>query len=192
MVRGRRFSSSATAALDSVFYLGSGRGLPLHVAPPQARALTWSLTLTRLNSGRDLSSQWCLKNCTARSRAWAFSREEKVPRLRRLPVFGSLLREYKRYSPDFNLRIISTSSGHDKSAGHDKSGTRRVPKLPAVRYARASVPLGSGDATDPLVDKTTTRNAGTATPPSAWRSPASPMLLGHQWQRRRFSLPPSA
>ena len=31
---------------------------------------------------------------------------EKVPKLRRLPVFGFFLREYKRYSPDFNLRII--------------------------------------------------------------------------------------
>jgi hypothetical protein len=31
---------------------------------------------------------------------------EKVPRLRRLPVFAFFFREYKRYSPDFNLRII--------------------------------------------------------------------------------------
>ena len=31
---------------------------------------------------------------------------EKVPRLRRFPVFGFFLREYKRYAPDFSLRII--------------------------------------------------------------------------------------
>jgi hypothetical protein len=29
-----------------------------------------------------------------------------VPRLRRFPVFASFFREYKRNSPDFNLRII--------------------------------------------------------------------------------------
>jgi hypothetical protein len=37
----------------------------------------------------------------------AFSMVEKVPRLRRLPVFGFFLREYNRYSPDFSFRIIS-------------------------------------------------------------------------------------
>jgi hypothetical protein len=36
----------------------------------------------------------------------AFLSVEKVPRLRRLPVFAFFFREYKRYSPDFNLRII--------------------------------------------------------------------------------------
>lgn len=29
-----------------------------------------------------------------------------VPRLRRFPVFGFFLREYRRYSPDLSLRII--------------------------------------------------------------------------------------
>jgi hypothetical protein len=29
-----------------------------------------------------------------------------VPRLRRLPVDGFFLREYRRYCPDFSLRII--------------------------------------------------------------------------------------
>jgi hypothetical protein len=43
---------------------------------------------------------------------------EKVPRLRRLPVFGFFLREYNRYSPDFSLRIIlsATSSTFRMSA----------------------------------------------------------------------------
>src|ERR1700738_4703877 len=34
-----------------------------------------------------------LKNCTARSCFWAAARVLKVPRLRRLPVFGLILRE---------------------------------------------------------------------------------------------------
>ncbi len=39
------------------------------------------------------SLQCRLKNCTARSWALAFSREGNVPRLRRLPVLLSFLRE---------------------------------------------------------------------------------------------------
>lgn len=30
-----------------------------------------------------------------------------VPKFRLLPVFGSFLREYSRYCPDFNFRIIA-------------------------------------------------------------------------------------
>jgi hypothetical protein len=37
-----------------------------------------------------------LKYCTARSCLSACARDEKVPRLRRRPVFGSLLPEYSR------------------------------------------------------------------------------------------------
>ena len=48
----------------------------------------------------------CLKNCTARSRASAALRVLNVPRLRRLPVFGFFLREYKRYLPLVSFRII--------------------------------------------------------------------------------------
>ena len=33
----------------------------------------------------------------------------KVPRFRRFPVFGSFLREYKRYWPELNFRIIESS-----------------------------------------------------------------------------------
>ena len=37
--------------------------------------------------------QWRLKYCTSRSCFSAAARVSKVPRLRRLPVFGSILRE---------------------------------------------------------------------------------------------------
>jgi hypothetical protein len=50
--------------------------------------------------------QCLLKYCTARSWASAFCLDEKVPKLRRFPVFTFFLREYRRYSPDFNLRIM--------------------------------------------------------------------------------------
>src|SRR5438128_9398278 len=53
-----------------------------------------------------ISHQWRLKNCTARSCCLAFSSDENVPKLRRLPVCGFFLREYSRYSPDLSLRII--------------------------------------------------------------------------------------
>jgi hypothetical protein len=55
---------------------------------------------------RSCAPQWRLKNWMARSCALAFSREEKVPRLRLLPVLMFFLREYKRYSSDFSLRIM--------------------------------------------------------------------------------------
>jgi hypothetical protein len=48
-----------------------------------------------------------LKNWTARSCLRAAASEEKVPRFRRLPVFVSFFREYRRYSPDFSLRIMA-------------------------------------------------------------------------------------
>jgi len=47
-----------------------------------------------------------LKYCTARSCFCAAAREENVPRFFRFPVFASFFREYKRYSPDCNFRII--------------------------------------------------------------------------------------
>jgi hypothetical protein len=47
-----------------------------------------------------------LKYCTARSCFCAAARDENVPRFFRFPVFASFLREYKRYSPDCNLRIM--------------------------------------------------------------------------------------
>jgi hypothetical protein len=42
----------------------------------------------------------------ARSRASAARRELNVPRFLRLPVLALFLREYKRYWPDFILRIM--------------------------------------------------------------------------------------
>ena len=51
-----------------------------------------------------------LKNCTARSCFSAAALEENVPRLRRRRVRGSTFREYRRYWPDWSLRIIGTST----------------------------------------------------------------------------------
>jgi hypothetical protein len=48
-----------------------------------------------------------LKYCTARSCFSAASRDANVPRFFRFPVFASFLREYKRYPPDCNLRIMN-------------------------------------------------------------------------------------
>jgi hypothetical protein len=47
-----------------------------------------------------------LKNWTARSCFLAAARDENVPRFLRLPVFAFFFREYRRYSPDFSLRIM--------------------------------------------------------------------------------------
>src|ERR1700753_53035 len=47
-----------------------------------------------------------LKYCTARSCFLAAAIEENVPRFFRFPDFTSFFREYSRYSPDFNLRIM--------------------------------------------------------------------------------------
>lgn len=50
-----------------------------------------------------------LKNCTARSCLSAAARVLKVPRFRRLPVFGSFLSEYRRYRPSGNFRIMTAA-----------------------------------------------------------------------------------
>src|SRR5579863_2832785 len=50
--------------------------------------------------------QCLLKYCTSRSCCLACSSVAKVPRLRRLPVEVSFLREYKRNWPDLSLRIM--------------------------------------------------------------------------------------
>ena len=50
-----------------------------------------------------------LKNCTACSCRSASSRVLSVPRFLRLPVFGSIFREYSRYWPDFSLQITLPS-----------------------------------------------------------------------------------
>jgi hypothetical protein len=52
--------------------------------------------------------QCLLKYWISRSCFLAAASDPNVPRLRRLPVFGFFLREYNRYSPDFNLRIIGS------------------------------------------------------------------------------------
>src|SRR5258708_33159970 len=63
----------------------------------------------RGNANRRTYAARLLKNCTAFSCFIAFSRVENVPRFRLLPVFGSIFREYRRYPPDFNLRIMMCS-----------------------------------------------------------------------------------
>src|SRR5437868_338753 len=55
---------------------------------------------------RKQTSYRFLKNCTSPSCFFAAANDENVPRLRRFPVFASFFREYKRNSPDFNLRIM--------------------------------------------------------------------------------------
>src|SRR6202035_1881034 len=77
----------------------------LFVAALAAFRMFFRAALRCFSLGR-FSPQWRLKYCTARSCALAFSIVEKVPRLRRFPVFAFFLREYKRYSPDFSFRII--------------------------------------------------------------------------------------
>src|SRR5579872_6895398 len=54
------------------------------------------------------TAQCRLKYCTSRSCFSAAARDLKVPRLRRLPVFGLTLREYSRYSPERSLRIMTS------------------------------------------------------------------------------------
>jgi hypothetical protein len=56
-----------------------------------------------------------LKYSTSRSCFSAAARLEKVPRLRRFPVFGLNFREYSLYLPEASLRIICSLLGH--SAG---------------------------------------------------------------------------
>src|SRR5258708_29678979 len=64
----------------------------------------------RANPDYNITTQCRLKYCTSRSCFSAPARDLKVPRLRRLPVFGFTLREYSRYSPLCNLRIMGSPS----------------------------------------------------------------------------------
>src|SRR4051812_11043468 len=73
-----------------------------------------------------------LKYCTSRSCFSAASRVWNVPRLRRLPVFGSTLREYRRYPPAASLRIMATSSSRYQLGG---STSRKNP----ARHHRSSL-----------------------------------------------------
>ena len=68
---------------------------------------------------------WCLKYCTARSCFSAAALDENVPRLRRLPVFASVVREYRRYFPDGSLRIMAIADA-----------ASRVPRAGAGGYWR--------------------------------------------------------
>ena len=73
-----------------------------------------------------------LKYCTARSCFCAAAREENVPRFFRFPVFTSFLREYKRYSPDCNLRIMHKKDARIPSLGWCKKKTLTRPSLKSL------------------------------------------------------------
>ena len=101
----------------------------------QASAFLRNLVLTARGAvhgarrSRLRCTQCLLKYCTSRSCCFACSREEKVPRLRRLPVAPSFLREYKRNCPDLSLRIMpdidasTTRRAAPTMRSHTRSGT---------------------------------------------------------------------
>lgn len=106
-------------SMDSIFRyrLGTCRESSPAPAPPLSRGrAAWvrpregecrsSASSLRWHVSRQFRP-WRLKYCTSRSCFSALARVEKVPRFLRLPVVGSGLREYNRYSPDFSLRIMS-------------------------------------------------------------------------------------
>jgi len=68
-------------------------------------------------AGSAYGDQLRLKYCTARSCFSAAAREPKVPRFRRLPVFGFFFREYSRYFPSFSFRIIAVVSRRSPAVG---------------------------------------------------------------------------
>jgi hypothetical protein len=76
-----------------------------------------------------------------------------VPKLRRRPVFASFLREYKRYSPDFNCRIISTLQEKALWAFHPRWGNAAPPA--GCPYACLNRPANLGiHSSQPYVLKT--------------------------------------
>jgi hypothetical protein len=108
---------------------------------PRARWLAACRWLDgRLNvvSSSARSLQRCrLKNCTARSCFSAAARVRNVPRLRRRPVRGSTFREYRRYSPDFSLRIIVSSLASDMSSAVQARPSSSHPWEPPRRLRRS-------------------------------------------------------
>src|SRR5262249_4859121 len=71
-----------------------------------------------------------LKNCTARSCFSAASRVLNVPRFFRFPVRESFFCEYSRYSPLFNLRIITgTPSSRQPVSSFTPNGAK--PQCPS-------------------------------------------------------------
>jgi hypothetical protein len=82
----RQSSNTSAVAKQSLIVKNDGRNLRKN---PQAMRLPY-------NSLWRAQPQCCLKNCTAFSCFFAAARVLKVPRLRRLPVFGFFFREYKR------------------------------------------------------------------------------------------------
>src|SRR2546423_988996 len=68
------------------------------------------VSAARLGPGLRHALYRLLNICTARSCLRAAASEPKVPRLRRRPVVGFFLREYRRYFPEGSLRIIQLES----------------------------------------------------------------------------------
>jgi hypothetical protein len=80
---------------------------------PAARSITFLPDLRpchpRLRSAGQLRVMFQLRRLkywSARSSCSAAARDLKVPRFRRLVVFGSFFLRYRRYSPEGNLRIM--------------------------------------------------------------------------------------
>src|ERR1700729_64394 len=76
--------------------------------------------------------QCLLKDCAARSCCFAFSKVEKVPRLRRLPVLAFFFLEYSRHSPDLSLRIMFR---------FDARRARSVAQRPAPEKTQSNMPF---------------------------------------------------
>src|SRR5258708_30564114 len=72
----------------------------------------------------------------------AASRFAKVPRFRRLQLFGSLLREYSRYWPDFSFRIIASSRISFANATPATRGAAGTPSTRTHRAAGLATPEG--------------------------------------------------
>ena len=92
--------------------------------------MLWRLTYST-------APQCLLKYCTARSCCFAFSKVEKVPRLRRLPVLAFFFLEYSRNSPDLSLRIMFRFDARQRSLGRPS------------RRAQAFLPLIATDKFQP-------------------------------------------
>ncbi len=88
-------------------------------------------------------AQCFLKNCTARSCFCAAASDKNVPKFLRFPVLASFLREYSRYSPDCNLRIMRQKRCVLRQAGLDKTtpqNTLRQDGVPRSPMCSALVP----------------------------------------------------
>ena len=72
---------------------------------------------------------------------YAVTRVEKLPRFPRVPVLGSGLREYQRYSPDFSLRIMAAPQvvrpleERSHSSARQETSAAHIPHIPLFSWA---------------------------------------------------------